>query len=224
MTASDKPPVSDGPEQAIASVRTLAKDHRYDPARDGVDHINCWSRGRTELGRQLSNFAHTPFVHPENGFFASVEGYWYWLSTGRSHEELRHAHGYAAKSMGSRYDEVPMDDVEFRESIQQAIICKLKAHVRLGDALIRSELPLVHYFVYGDRDVSDLQKVVDRTKRHQWQMDTLDSFRRYYQAKRRGEEPPAGNLPARCLVLIELSPDVFQPQTRIRKSSKSDQT
>lgn len=26
----------------------------YDPALDGVDHINVFSRGRTELGRVLS--------------------------------------------------------------------------------------------------------------------------------------------------------------------------
>jgi hypothetical protein len=50
------------------------------PSEDGVTHINVYSRGNTELGRLLSNFAHTPFSHPEFGEFASVEGFWYWLS------------------------------------------------------------------------------------------------------------------------------------------------
>jgi hypothetical protein len=43
------------------------------PSEDGVTHINVYSRGNTELGRLLSNFAHTPFSHPEFGEFASVE-------------------------------------------------------------------------------------------------------------------------------------------------------
>lgn len=74
----------------------------FDPAMDGVDHINVYSRGRTGLGRVLTNFAHTPFTVPEHGTFASVEGYWYWLQcpAGAARERLRPLHGHRAKQIG----------------------------------------------------------------------------------------------------------------------------
>ena len=73
---------------------------KLDPKEDGVSHINVWSRGTTDLGRDLSNFAHTPFVHPRYGPFQSVEGFWYWLSTGQKEIKLRHLWGYLAKEEG----------------------------------------------------------------------------------------------------------------------------
>lgn len=30
------------------------------PLEDGITHINVYSKGATELGRLLTNFAHTP--------------------------------------------------------------------------------------------------------------------------------------------------------------------
>lgn len=49
-----------------------------DYKKDGVDHINIYSKGKTSLGRFLSNFAQAD-IETEDGNFASIEGYWYWL-------------------------------------------------------------------------------------------------------------------------------------------------
>lgn len=49
-----------------------------DHNKDGIDHINIYSKGRTALGRFLSNFAQAE-IETEDGEFASIEGYWYWL-------------------------------------------------------------------------------------------------------------------------------------------------
>lgn len=46
---------------------------KYTATTDGIDHINIYSKGKTTLGRMLSNFACTPFTHPEDGKFASIE-------------------------------------------------------------------------------------------------------------------------------------------------------
>ena len=51
------------------------------PEDDGRTHVNVYSRGRTSLGRDLSNFAHLPF-ELDGLAFASVEGFWFWLVTG----------------------------------------------------------------------------------------------------------------------------------------------
>lgn len=50
-----------------------------DPTKDGIDHINVYSKGKTALGRFLSNFAETD-LETKDGHFASVEAYWYWLT------------------------------------------------------------------------------------------------------------------------------------------------
>jgi len=57
----------------------LPKDDRIN-TKDGIDHINLYSRGHTELGQYLSNFAYTP-IQTEDGRFNSIEAYWYWLNT-----------------------------------------------------------------------------------------------------------------------------------------------
>jgi len=120
----------------------------YLPVNDGVDHINVYSRGNTELGRWLSNFARAPFIHPLYGVFESIEGFWYWLGTGKSVEALRGTHGLAAKRLGKQYLKVPCDN--FEEEIRQAITYKLEQHPQYLKMLRESSLPLAHYYYYGE--------------------------------------------------------------------------
>lgn len=142
----------------------------FKPENDGVDHINVYSRGKTQLGQLLSNFAHTPFVHPEHGAFASMEGYWYWCSTGRSQDHLRRLYGFSAKSAGSKCECVPMEESEFRDMIIQGTRCKIEQSPMLMTALKESTLPLAHYYEYGGKAVS--------AEKHRWQIDTLEAIRR----------------------------------------------
>lgn len=51
----------------------------FDCQKDGIDHINVYSKGKTALGRFLSNFAQVD-LETKNGNFSSVEAYWYWLT------------------------------------------------------------------------------------------------------------------------------------------------
>jgi hypothetical protein len=137
------------PHDAPDSVRL-----RLDSFLDGVDHINIYSRGVTQLGRQLSNFAHTPF-ECEDGRFASVEGYWYWLGCDPVNrpEVLRRIHGYRAKKEGRLLREkiMPLDEDVFRRKIKAALRMKIAYHERLAGDLRRSRLPFVHYYTSAGR-------------------------------------------------------------------------
>ena len=135
---------------------------------DGVDHINVYSAGRTKLGRSLSNFAHTPFALADHGNFASVEGYWYWLSS--RNDRLRSLHGHDAKQVGRQarqqsHIEVP----DFDHRILIAISAKLEAHPSIADRLLVSTLPLVHYYEYSGRRI--------QTAGSQFILDYLDACR-----------------------------------------------
>lgn len=122
-----------------------------DPLEDGVTHVNVYSRGKTALGRWLSNFTLAPFTHPKYGYFASVEGFWYWLSTGKKHDCLRDMFGWEAKSMGKTFESIPCDN--FEQIIKTAIRAKLIANPIMLRKLIDCPLPLEHYYVYGNKPV-----------------------------------------------------------------------
>lgn len=118
---------------------------------DGFDHINIYSKGKTELGRWMSNFTYAPIEVP-HGKFTSIEGYWYFLKTGD--ERFKHLHGYKAKALGdSLPDKAIWPANEFQFLICQAIDQKL----RNGGIWLRhfseSILPFCHYYEYGGKRV-----------------------------------------------------------------------
>lgn len=122
------------------------------PENDGIDHINVYSKGRTELGRWLSNFAWMEFEHPEDGIFQSIEGYWYWLST--KDDKLRRLYGFKAKQYGRSIGGKDwLDDEEFKRKIKLALEAKIDHHPRLEQEFVYNKLPLKHYYVYGDKVV-----------------------------------------------------------------------
>lgn len=124
----------------------------WDPELDGVDHVNVYSKGRTWLGRMLSNFARTPFRHPAHGAFDSVEGFWYWLSC--RDDRLRYVAGYPAKRLGRELGgEDWLDGEDFREEIRLALLSKLDQTPELWGALQDNHLPLAHYYAYGGKVV-----------------------------------------------------------------------
>lgn len=124
-----------------------------DPTRDGVTHVNVYSKGKTRIGRFLSNFAHTPFVC-DDGAFDSVEGYWYWLKT--KDESLRTVHGFEAKVLGKSLPlcEEQLEAEEFQSRIRAALDAKFKAYGKALIELRQINLPLAHYYVFG-RSIKD---------------------------------------------------------------------
>lgn len=118
--------------------------------KDGINHINVYSRGKTVIGRELSNFALTPFEHPVHGVFDSVEGYWYWLT--RLDDRLREVSGVEAKELGRslpkrRSYDGPELSALFQFRITQALDAKLDRHPEIMQRLTASRLPFVHYYV-----------------------------------------------------------------------------
>ena len=121
-----------------------------DTALDGKTHCNVYSKGKTVLGRELSNFSLSPFDHPVHGVFDSVEGYWYWLT--RLDDRLRSVSGVEAKELGRSLPKVRSYDTSelsalFQYRITQALDAKLERHPDMMARLISSRLPFVHYYV-----------------------------------------------------------------------------
>jgi len=136
---------------------------------DGITHINIYSKGKTELGRFLSNFTHYPFI-TEDGKFDSVEGYWYWLlSNSPEKDVLKTLHGYKAKETGRKLCKNEWYDEEiFKSKIKTAILIKINSE-DCYKSFIKNELPFDHYYVYGDKIV--------RPKEAQWIIDFFNEIR-----------------------------------------------
>ena len=116
---------------------------------DGVHHINIYSKGKTEIGRWLSNFSYSP-IQTKNGDFKSIEGYWYWITT--LNDRLRELHGFSAKKLGKESEKIlEVSDEIFKQKIKDAIDIKLKINPKWVAEKVN--LPLTHYYEYGGKRI-----------------------------------------------------------------------
>lgn len=143
---------------------------KINPNDDGVDHINIYSKGRTELGKLLSNFWALGFLHPLHGYFVSMEGFYYYVSTGFKHEELKKLFGYRAKINGREKERIYCED--FEVIVREGLNLKVEQNPELKKLLKESSLPFKHYYVYG----KDPYKVIE-VKGHDWLIDGYTSIR-----------------------------------------------
>lgn len=150
----------------------------FKATNDGVDHINIYSRGKTELGRLLTHFAHMPFTHPYFGPFASMEGLWYFIRNGGNDESLRYLSGIRAKNLGRQSN--PKWYPEFRQDILAANYQKIIQHDELRELIVASELPFDHYYLFGPNQIP----VTPRDSK--WLVDGFEDIRT---ALKKGEVP-----------------------------------
>lgn len=161
-------------------------DETFDPLLEGITHINVYTKSIFTLGQGLSNLSDRSVELPE-GHFQSLEGYWYWLLTGGQDEGFKTLHGYNAKKKGVKMLEeglgvISSEDEAFRERFKSALRCKLRQHPDLLTELVKSTLPLKHYYYHqGTKDTLSF-KIVDKSN-HQWQLDEIEKVREICQKK-----------------------------------------
>lgn len=127
---------------------------------DGISHINIYSKGKTSLGRALSNFS-SDYVDTTDGRFASIEGYWYWLSCPETYpykNDFRRLVGNEAKQRGR---EVGARDwlsaPHFKLKIYNAMLTKLILHDSILLEFLSNNLPFRHYYVMKDKVIEPVE-------------------------------------------------------------------
>lgn len=151
-----------------------------DPEKDGITHINVYTKGKTPLGRMLTNISNIPFSLEDYGSFSSAEGYWFWLRLNKNNNEFRTMDAFAAKKQGSLMVQSPFNDVKpvddiFKEEFKKGIRAKLKQNKHILFELLKTDLPLTHYYVQG--------MVVKNKSEHQWQLDEIERIRDFCHKK-----------------------------------------
>lgn len=119
------------------------------PEDDGVEFINIYYSGTTVLGKLLSNLSRSFFTHPVYGDFASMEAFYYWLSTGKTQDQLRGLSGHVAKREGQRLSRVTMNRDLFEATLISGLYCKLEYYPLLQRLVLENDLPFKHFYVYG---------------------------------------------------------------------------
>jgi len=146
----------------------------WHPKTESENHINIYSNSCVPLGRALSNFAHFPFKHPEYGTFQSVEAAYYWLFTGKQHDELKPLWGLEAKRFGQSLPKDVKLDKKFKEEISYFIGLKVLQHPYILDLLIHSTLPFTHYYYFGDIENC---VVKDMSREHNYMVEACETIR-----------------------------------------------
>lgn len=139
---------------------------------DGVSHININFFCETELGKLMSNPAHTPFKIKRNTF-KSLEGYWFWLLT--KEEQLKNLYGMKAKKIGQEFlknKNVKIDN--FNELIINACHEKVEQNPKLKKLLIQSHLPFEYYHFNNDKELVNLKE------KYSWLVNTWEDLRIIY--------------------------------------------
>ena len=144
---------------------------------DGVDHLNIYSRGKTELGRFLSNFTLSPFTHPKFGSFNTIEGFWQYIKTGKKYECFRTLSGMDCKKISKQYEKQDCDN--FQRYIKEAILLKIESNEKFKLLLKESTLPLTHYYYYGDQSSYKII-IPDNNK---WVISYIEDIRKYLNNK-----------------------------------------
>lgn len=151
---------------------------RIDPKKDGVDHINIYSRGATKLGRMLSNFYRSA-TEIDGVVFNSIEAYWYYIGINWPEPEevvvrsnlvdipgkqyvdkaesdkvkLASMYGFNAKKFGRRMRAKYgyTEGYNFIHIVEQALRKKVKQNKELMHELKKSTLRFEHYFIRDGR-------------------------------------------------------------------------
>lgn len=115
---------------------------------DGMDHINIWEKGSTELGVALSHMADLPFTHEVYGKFRSIEGFWHYIRSINRDDRTRMMAGYKAKKFGDTLESQRVDD--FKAIIMDANWQKIKQYPPIVDEIKNSTLPFDIYYLFNN--------------------------------------------------------------------------
>lgn len=160
---------------------TVQKTYRtaadIDPKKDGVEYINMYSNCVTRLGQKLSHFARTPFVHPYFGPFESMEGFWYYMKTGKCQDSLRYLYGLRAKTAGRKFPKV--NNPNFHEDILAGNWQKIIQDKGLTDSFTSSVLPLTHFYLFSQENsnIKNPKRIVIFPRNSDWLIDGMEEIR-----------------------------------------------
>ena len=148
-------------EYAIS--KGLHQDNEYEVIEDGITHINMYSKGKTKLGRMLTNMSNIEFkviLNKKEVTFKSLEGYWYFLQiyflTKKINYDFVDIDCFEAKIKGkeilANIDRGMTEETyeRFKGYIIKGLQSKLKKNSEIYTLISENNLKFAHYYYYGN--------------------------------------------------------------------------
>lgn len=179
---------------------------------DGVDHINVWEDGVTDMGRMLSHRHEASFNHSHFGRFKTVEGFDNYIQSVEKDDRLRYMSGPPLSHLAKQLTHVPI--LYFRAILVDTYYQRIKQDKKLSDLFINSTLPFDLYYIVKRTGV----KV--RPARALWFAEGLEEIRR---AMQEGGEPDLGFLVKPGINIyeqFEVKPEVKAEEKNASKKNK----
>lgn len=127
----------------------------YRAIDDGITHVNTYSKGATQLGRLISNMYEDPFTC-ELGSFRCIECLYHYVRFYQEPEaEMFHSlNGFDGKKLANLLKAERKEDFYpgWEKILYTQMWEKFKRH-RCYFVFQYKDLPLVHYYVYGGKEV-----------------------------------------------------------------------
>jgi hypothetical protein len=144
---------------------------------DGVNHINIYEGGATELGKALTHSIHIGFVHQVFGRFGSIETFWHYIRSVERDDRMRNMpHNKLLKfSEKLQTQRIP----NFYALIMQANYDKINQTPEILNAMRDSSLPFDYYYMYKRKDGIRIR----RTFAH-WVVPGFEEIRKALKEKR----------------------------------------
>lgn len=118
---------------------------KLDPDLEGITHINAYSQSRTKLGLALSNMSNIGFTHKQYGKFNTVEGFYWWLKTGKQTKFFKFGSGFDCRNLGKELSDFYVDfDIN---EVKRAIALKIFTNRNLLHLMLKNHLVIEHYYV-----------------------------------------------------------------------------
>jgi len=146
---------------------------------DGVDHINIWQHGKTDLGVALAHETRLGIHHKYFGRFASMESFWCYISSVERDDRLRNRGGRPLKDLMRTLTHTHVEN--FRAVVMDANYQKVCEHKEIYEALLASTLPIDMYETYRRSDGIRI-----RPSAANWMIDGFHEIRKAIQE---GREP-----------------------------------
>lgn len=118
---------------------------------DGVDHINIWEHGDTELGKFLAHGTRNPVDHHVYGRFETIESFWKYIRSEERDDRLRGLSGVPLRKFSDNLTtrRVP----NFKIIIMGANYQKIIQHPDMVLKIKESELPFDSYYLKKNNEL-----------------------------------------------------------------------
>lgn len=118
--------------------------------KDGVNHINIYEDGSTDLGRCLAHSTPLKFQHRLFGNFSNIEAFWHYIRSDERDDRIRNMIGKALKDFSKMLHSRRV--VNFVAIILDANWQKVNQYPELKEAIKQSDLPFECYSCYKRQD------------------------------------------------------------------------